>query len=240
MRLDKDVQLKDMEVEGHERPYIMFVILTLGMVPIEFLIAFGRMQMPMNGRITSHICKNLEVGKARDKVVEYVLAMKEVDRPKYLFFLGDDMIPPWDGCMKLHEEMESGKWDVLTGLYFWKGEPPTPVAWRHNIRGRLMPQRDYKLGETIWVDMLGFDFTFIRTSFLQRMKDEVGPPYFKTGPSQKKSMPGFPKTGIEGEGIVLHTEDVWFCDLARKLKGAMGLHTGIRVGHFDIKSGMIY
>lgn len=239
MRLATDTKLEDSLDGGHQRPYIMFVLLTLGMVPVEFLIAFGRMQMPMNGKILSNICKGYEVGKARNNVVEHILNMPDEERPKYLFFLGDDMIPPWDGAMKMHEEMERGHWDILTGLYFWKGEPPTPVAWRKNRPGRFMPGRDYKLGEVVYVDMVGFDFTFIRTSFLERLKKEVGPPYFKTGPSQKKNMPDAP-TGMEGEGIVLHTEDVWMCEAARKIKAHIGLHTGVRVGHFDFRTGMIY
>ena len=53
------------------------------------------------------------------------------------------MLPEWDAFVQLYEAMEEEKWDVLTGLYFWKGEPPTPLIWRDNHVGRMVVGKDY-------------------------------------------------------------------------------------------------
>src|SRR5688500_4810400 len=151
MRIPESSKLEDMILGSHQRCHIMLAIPTLGMVPIEFMFAAMRMQMPINGQVFQHIVKGMEVGKARNKAVEDLMAMKKEDRPKYLFFLGDDMIPEWDAFVKLYEACEEEKWDVLTGLYFWKGEPPTPLIWRDDHVGRMVPGKDFKIGERVWV-----------------------------------------------------------------------------------------
>jgi len=153
-----------------------------------------------------------------------------------LFFYGDDMIPPWDGFVKLYEEAEKNQWDCLTGLYFVKGEPPTPLTWRNDHIGRLQPNKDYKVGEVIWVDLTGLDFTLIRTSMLEQME----PPYFKTGPSLRSSIPNAIAKYADHQSIVMHTEDVWFYNKVKEMGGKIGVHTGVRVAHIDVRSGMVY
>lgn len=214
----------------------MCTVLTLGTVPIEFVVGFGRMQMPINGQVFQHIIKGFEVGQARNMAVEYLMQIPKEDRPKYLFFLGDDMIPPWDGFVKLYDEAEKNQWDCLTGLYFWKGEPPTPLTWRNDHIGRLLPGRDYKVGDVIWVDLTGLDFTLIRTSMLEQME----PPYFKTGPSLRTMIPAAIARYADPKSIVQHTEDVWFYNKVKELGGTIGVHTGVRVAHLDVKSNMVY
>lgn len=236
MRMPIETKIEDIELGSHQRCSIMCTVLTLGMVPIEFVVGFGRMQMPINGQIFQHILKGIEVGKARNLAVEYMLRMPKESRPKWLFFLGDDMIPPWDGFVKLYDEAEKNQWDVLTGLYYWKGEPPTPLVWRDDHIGRMVPGRDFKVGDVIWVDMTGLDFTLIRTSMLEKME----PPYFKTGPSLRTSIPKSSGEYVDPKSIVMHTEDVWFYNKVRKLEGKIGVHTGVRVAHIDVKSGMIF
>lgn len=240
MRMPKETKISDIELGSHQRCHIMVTLLTLGMVPIEFVVGFGRLQMPINGQVFQHIIKILkgkEVGDARNDAVRHVIEMPVEQRPRWLFFLGDDMIPPWDGFVRLYEEAEKNDWDCLTGLYYWKGEPPTPLTWRNDHIGRLIPGKDFKVGDVVWVDMTGLDFTLIRTSLLEKMKD----PWFKTGPSVRKNIPAeIEKHTAYDEAVITHTEDVWFYGQARALGAKIGVHSGIRVAHFDVKSGMIF
>jgi len=236
MRMPKETKIEEIELGNHQRCNIMCTILTLGSVPIEFVVGFGRLQMPINGQVFQHVLKAIEVGKARNMAVEYLLAIPERDRPKWLFFFGDDMIPPWDGFVRLYEEAEKNQWDCLTGLYFVKSEPPTPLTWRNDHIGRLRPNVDYKVGEVIWVDLTGLDFTLIRTSLLEQME----PPYFKTGPSLRSSIPNAISKYADHQSIITHTEDVWFYNKVKEMGGKIGVHTGVRVAHIDVKSGMIY
>jgi len=236
MRFQKEAKIEDMIVGSHQRCHIMMSIPTLGMVPIEFMFAAMRMQMPINGQVAQHIVKMKEVGEARNKAVQDLMSMAPKDRPKYLFFLGDDMLPEWDAFVRLYEAMEEEKWDVLTGLYFWKGEPPTPLIWRDNHVGRMIAGRDYILGERVWVDLTGLDFTLIRTELLEKISD----PWFKTGPSLRTEVPDALEPYVDRKSVVMHTEDAWFCQKAKKFQAKMGVHTGVRVSHIQVSTGNVY
>lgn len=236
MRIPQDSKIEEIDLGSHQRCHIMCTILTLGTVPIEFVVGYGRLQMPINGQVFQHIIKGHEVGEARNRAVEFIMAMKKEDRPRWLFFFGDDMIPQWDGFVKLYEEAEKNKWDCLTGLYYWKGEPPTPLAWCDDVIGRRLPGVHFKSGEVIDVDLTGLDFTLIKVELLEKMDA----PYFKTGPSLRGSIPGPIKEYALPDSIVTHTEDVWFYRKAKKLGARIGVHAGVRVAHYDKHTGLFY
>ena len=236
MRFQKEAKIEDMVVSNHQRCHIMMAIPTLGSVPIEFMFAAMRMQMPMNGQVYQHIVKGMEVGKARNNAVEAIMGMQKEVRPKYLFFLGDDMLPEWDSFVRMYETMESEQWDVLTGLYYLKSEPPTPLMWRDDIVGAMKPGRDFKVGDKVRVDMTGMDFTLIRVSLLEQIEN----PWFKTGPSLRVTLDTVLEGHISNESILAHTEDTWFMKKAKALGAKMGVDTGVRVSHFDVKTGNIY
>lgn len=236
MRLPQDSKIEDIEIGSHQRCHIMMALLTLGMIPVEVFVGFGRMQMPINGQVFQHIIKGMEVGHGRNQAVQFIMNMPKEERPKWLFFLGDDMIPPWDGLVKLYETAEYDKWDALTGMYFWKGEPPTPLIWRDDHIGRLIPGKHFNVGDVIDVDLTGLDFTLIRTSLLEKMES----PWFKTGPSKRADVPKAISKYSDPTSIICHTEDTWFYGKAKKLGAKIGVHTGVRVAHLDVKTGCIY
>jgi len=237
MRIAQETKVEDIKLGSHQRCHVMMGLPTLGMVPIEFVVGFSRMQTPMNGQIFQHTIKGFEISVARNLCVDYIMAMAPADRPRWLFFLGDDMIPPWDGFVRLYEEAEHNNWDCLTGMYYWKGEPPTPLIWRNDKVGRLLPGVHFEAGGAIEVDLTGLDFTLIRVSLLEQMEK----PWFKTGPSIRSSIPGEVGKYIQNhESIITHTEDVWFYGKARELGAKIGVHSGVRVAHLDVRTGCIY
>ena len=149
MRLDKETEV----VTGdHQRASFLVAIPSLGMVPIEFCVAFSALQMPVNCKTNSIVVTKTEVGVARDYVADFALSMSP--RPEYILFLGDDMLPPWDGLIKLYQEMKTGKWDVLAGLYFIKQDLPVPIIWRDDVDGWLEPYIHYQPGEVVSVEGL--------------------------------------------------------------------------------------
>jgi hypothetical protein len=225
MRIAEDTKIEDIMVGAHRRANICLAIPTFGMVPIEFMLGFGRLRFPVNGVCETVTVKGMEVGQARNYIITELLKRPKNRRPEYVFMYGDDMIAPWDGLMKLYEEMKAGDWDALTGLYYWKSEPPMPLTWRNDHVGRLLPGVHYTVGETIWVDVSGLDFTLLRMEFFEKLT----PPYFQTGPS-----------ATTNGGVVIYTEDVYFAAKLKQAGGRWGVHTGVRVAHYDVKSGMIY
>ncbi len=225
MRMPVDTQV----IEGsHMRATFLLGLPSLGTVSTKFVVAFSRLQMPVNCAANSMVVERMEVGVARSYIAEQYLKMDP--RPRYLFFLGDDMLPPWDGLVRLWEEMETGRWDILSGLYYLKSEPPSPLMRRVGITGPLLPDVHWKPGDVVPVDICGMDFVLIRPEVFEA----ITTPYFKTGFE-------FTPTDLNGNGnIGMHTEDTYFLKKVREHKFRIGVHTGVRVGHFDAKSGMIY
>jgi hypothetical protein len=210
---------------SHKRPDILVAIPTLGMVHIAFHVAAQRLQVPTNAKLESMIIINKEVGEARDEVAKYVVQKPKEQRPDYIFFLGDDMLPEWNHLIMLYDIAVTENWDVLSALYYIKQDPPTPILWREGIVGTLKEGVHYKLGETVVSDIAGMDFTLIKPDIL----DKIEPPRFKTGPTQNE-------TG----GVWSHTEDAWFCKKVKEAGGRIGVATSVRVGHMKIDTGEVF
>jgi len=214
---------------NHRRPSYLMGVPTFGLVSSKFWMATMRLASPMNSISQLMLVERKEVGEARNEIADYY--MKLNPRPSYLFFLGDDGLPPWDALIRLWDEMEIGHWDILSGLYYLKCEPPTPCAWRTGVNGPLVPNRDFTPGEVVSVDICGLDFCLIRPEVF----DTIGPPpWFQTTVS-------FKQTDMNGNGeLFKSTEDGFFMKKVREAKMRIGIHTGIRVGHLHIGTGMVY
>lgn len=225
MRISPDTKIEDIVQGNHVASTFLLAIPTFGMVPIEFVLSFGRMQMPMSSYCESLIARGMEVGVARDFIAEKYQAMNP--RPLYLLFVGDDMLPAWNSLLILYEEMKTGRWDVLSGLYFKKADPPEPLIYRNDIAGPLQDGVHYRLGDVVHVDRTGLDFTLIRNGVFDGL-GENNRPWFKTGPS------------IDGENLCPHTEDTWFYDKCKVAGLKVGVHTGCKVGHFLKARGEVF
>lgn len=235
MRVAPETKIEDIVVGDHRKPHFITVVPTLGMVPIEFHIASSRLQSPVNAISAMLAVKGMEVGVARNYAINEIL--KADPCPEYIFFLGDDMLPPWDGLVKLYSAISTGEWDCLTGLYYWKGEPPTPLTWRKGKVGPLLPDIDFILGEIVQVDVTGMDFTLIRTEALRKMDPNEA--YFKSGPGTALELEEYGEY-VPKDKVIQWTEDVYFCGKAIRAGLRIGVHTGVRVAHLDVKTGAIW
>ncbi len=215
----------------HKRPSVMVAIPTLGMVSINFHIAAQRLQMPTNAHVESMVVINKEIGEARNEIAKYYMSRPADSRPEFLFMLGDDMVPNSLVFIKLWEDMRNSDYDVMSGLYFFKSETIIPILWRTSIDGHLQEGVHYKMGDIVDSDIAGMDFTLIRPSAFERIKE----PYFKTGPSLTADSLGNP-TG----GIWCHTEDAYFCRKVIDAGGKVAVHTGCRIGHYNNFDGGVY
>ena len=228
MRLESDPEI----VQGnHKRATFLLCIPTFGLVPIEFVVGFSRMQVPMNCRCESFIIKGMEVGVARNFAVEKLLKMNPM--PEYLFFVGDDSLISWNSFLLLHEVMRKDEYDIMAGLYYMKADPftpPVPVMNRKGVEGGMIPHVHFNPGEVVLVDLCGMDFTIMKSEVFRKMGD---PPWFKTADSSDIYDP---ETGAIG----IFTEDVYFCDKALEAGLKIAVHTGCRIGHIQIETGEIY
>jgi hypothetical protein len=203
----------------------------LATVPVEYLHAFARMQNPVNCSNQLISYKQMEIGVARCMAVEAILNMKV--RPKYILWLSDDDLMPYDGLINLFVEMEqswsNGKkgWDVLSSLVHLKTEPPSPVMWKVG-KPPMQVGKDFQVGDVVESDVANLGFGLTRPELFE----EIEGPWFKTGFCKEDLPDGT-------DGVVMYTEDCWFFEKLRKKGKRIGVHTGVRSAHLG-KNGVIY
>lgn len=227
-------EVEDMGIkEGRfGRPAIVSALVTFGSLPVEFLHAMMRLQTPVNSSNLLISSKRMEIGVARCILLNDILHMPQ--KPTYILWLSDDDLPPYDGLVKLWVEMEqlnddgTYKWDVLTSLVHLKCDPPTPVLWRHGGKP-LKVNQDFQAGDIVETDVGNLGFALMRTSLF----DDLTPPYFKTGFCVETLPDG-------RDGVTMYTEDCVFFEQLKAKKKRVGVHTGVRSAHLDVKSGVIY
>lgn len=112
-------------------------------------------------------------------------------------------------------------YDAVSGLYFMKTDPPTPMAF-----GDPSDPSDFKprpiraaieSGATIEVNGIAMGIAVWRKDLFRR----VSQPWFTT--TQE------------------NTQDIWFCKKAKAETGArFGVHCGVQSGHLDVTSGVVF
>ena len=156
------------------------------------------------------------IAEARNTIVEYGLE-KNVD---YIFFLGDDVIPPGDAIIKLHSHRDP----LVTGVYWTKGYPTHPYIWRGG--GFKGPYTDWKLGEYFSVEYAGVDCLLASTEVFKNVK----PPWFSTKWNFYEGQP--PPGHI--------TEDFYFYKKAKTAGFELMCDSTVQCLHEDRESGELF
>jgi hypothetical protein len=152
-------------------PGLLIGIPTLGRpVPMEWALAFKAMNPPINFNVNFMIVKGKEVADARNDIVRQAIAVDA----KYLFFLGDDTVPPAHTLRQLLMRIENTEdCGVVGGVYCSKSDPPSPLVFRGNGAGAYW---DWKIGEFFEVTGLGNDCTLFKTEVFKKISE----PWFAT------------------------------------------------------------
>jgi hypothetical protein len=227
-----------------------------GLSPI-FVEAFKRLVKPMNVPIIEMMVSGMEVGEAYSRTIETILANPVLAKYKYILTVEDDnIIPHMPGTqgplMMLYEDMEKG-YDAVGGLYWTKGEPSMPLLYgtpkekREKPAGmfkvrfpakRQDPKRwgkvnkdgkDWHDGEIVECNGMGMGFTLFKLDLFKDPK--LAKPWFETIQDHgTKDKPG----------IRQYTQDLNFFEKFRERGYKCAVDTRIKVGHLDIRSGIIY
>jgi hypothetical protein len=152
-------------------PGLLIGIPTLGRpVPLSWAMAWKSISPPLNYNSNVMTLFGKPVDLARNEIAEQAVALGS----KYLFFLGDDVVPPANALKQLIYRMEQNdKIGVVGGVYCSKSNPPAPLVFRGNGQGSYW---DWKIGEFFSCTGLGMDCTLIRTDLLKHLSK----PWFKT------------------------------------------------------------
>lgn len=201
------------------------VILPAGeSIPAKVALTHWNLVFPPNNAVVRILAQGMEVGDAYSSAIEQVLANPDLSQWEYILTLEHDNTPPYDGVLKLIEQMESHpEYSCIGGLYFTKGEGGVAQIWGDpkdpilNFR----PQPPDPSGGLIECCGTGMGFNLWRISMF---KDEkLRKPWFKT---QKEN-------GVS-------TQDLYFWSDARKYGYRCAIDCSVRVGHFDSSTDIIW
>lgn len=195
-----------------------------GIDPIVVQSWMGIMR-PMNQKVFGPIfVKGFEVGEAYNSAIEMILSNESLKDFKYLCTLEHDNLPPPDGLLKMYESMD--RFDVIGGLYWTKGEEGQPMIYGDPtvLPKNFIPQRP--IPETVQpANGLGMGFNLFKLDIFRNMPK----PWFKTLQEYD------PMTGAKA-----YTQDLYFYENAAKLGYKFACDTRVKVGHYDINTGIIW
>lgn len=192
-----------------------------GTIHMKVALSHENMLKPMNQMYTKVPILGMEVGQAYEAMVDTLRGNPGLRDWPYVLTLEDDNIPPPDGLLKLIEDIESGPWDAVGGLYWTKGPGGQPMCYG---RPESSP-RDYvpflpDAGTVAQCNGLGMGFTLFRIKML--LDERFTRPMFKT---VQEYTPGV--------GCKQFTQDLWFFEQASKLGYRFACSTRVLVGHYD-------
>lgn len=204
-------------------PGLVIGIPTLGRpVSLDWAMAFKALNPPINFNVNFVFVRNQQVANARNAIVKQALAVGA----KYIFFLGDDTIPPAHALRQLLYRMDNHEVDVVGGVYCAKCDPPAPLVFMENGIGSYW---DWKIGEFFQCSGLGADCLLVRTSIFERLSE----PWFKTVDTDKY---------LDGiSAAETWTEDLYFFNkLREELDISPWCDGSVICEHVDVYSGKVY
>lgn len=200
-----------------------------GKIHVKVEDALDGLIRPMNHPFIRLNLNGFEVGDAYNTAVQQILAHPVLSKFKFLLTVESDNIPPPDGLTKLLKAMYSSPYAAISGLYWTKGEGSMPMIYGDpkefpvNFRPQLpltdtlQECRGIAMGFGLW------DLELFRDPNLKH-------PWFET----KQDFD--PSTGV----AVVGTQDLVFCGKAVALGYRFAVHTGVKVGHMDLNSGVVW
>ena len=197
----------------------IMVVPAIKPIPPKVYMSHLGLMAPMNQKFTRMCMENMEVGDAYNAAVEFILGNPELSKWKYILTVETDNILPADALLKLIEDIESGPYDAVGGLYWTKGEGGQPMCYGNpaelprNFRPWL-PMED----SVTKCNGLGMGCTLFRIDFFKKMPA----PWFKT---VQELLPY--------HGARQFTQDLWHFEEGTKYGERVACSSRVLVGHYD-------
>lgn len=205
----------------------IWIIPSRGSIPAKAVQSWMNIIPPMNQRMVRVFVLGAEIGAAYEDAVNLILTSPELADYdwQYILTVEEDNMPPPDGLVKLYKGMD--EYDVVGGLYWGKGEEGRPMIYGNpaEMPKNFAPQ--VPLPDQIQpCNGLGMGFTLFKLSIFKDTRWER--PFFKTVSEWRNGH------------YAMSTQDLYFFEKAAKLGYRFACHTGVRVGHLDPISGVIW
>jgi hypothetical protein len=159
-------------------------------------------------------------GEAVDVARNYLIEQVINSGAKYMFFVGEDTVIPYDGFIKLHETAEKNPDAMVVGVYYIKLSIPMVMIKEgdHIIPANVEPGQIFEAWQT------GLDAALIPVSILKKMYEEDPEiPFCCIGPAVGEQ----PFVG----------EDNFFVHRLRKMGYKLLVNTDVQCLHMDLASG---
>jgi len=164
-------------------------------------------------------------GEKVDVARNYLIEQALTSGAKYLLFIGEDTVLPYNGFKVLHETAEANPDAVVTGVYYIKCSDAMIMV--RNQDWITIPNVDP--GQLIEAWQTGMDVMMIPISILQAMKDEAPELPFTCIGSQVDGPKGI---------IPFIGEDNFFVHRLHKRGTKLLVNTDVQCLHMDLASGM--
>ncbi len=177
---DHEVIIVKSGAEGNPRHRMLIVTPTLGKVRVEWAIYRYGQVIPCNWSAS-----NQNVGVRQMVPMHYLVAEGQNIAVQHciqhdfewLLLWEDDVIAPIDAFCKLNQYVNSGKYPVVSGLYFTKGYYSEPILYRGRGNSYF---KQWRFGDKVMCDGVPTGFLLIHCSVLKLMYDE-SPQYTSIG-----------------------------------------------------------
>ncbi len=200
------------------------ILATRGLFPSKIIQSWFGLSTPMNQKFLRIFAEKREVADAYNESIELILNNTELSKWKYVLTLEEDNMPPPDGLLKLYENIK--KFDAVSGLYFVKGECGAAMIYGNPMEMPMnfIPQLPVP-DQVVECNGIGMGFALFKLEMFKKMPK----PWFKT---LQEFTPG--------QGMAAATQDLYFCQNAKKEGFRFAVDCRVRVGHYDHASDTIW
>ncbi len=202
----------------------IMIVPTRGLIPAKVVQSMLGLASPMNQKFLRIFVEKMEVGEAYNHAIQLILDNPELSKWKYVLTVEEDNLVPPDGLLKLYENIN--KFDAVSGLYFVKGENGAAMIYGsvNEYPANFIPQLPVP-DQVVECNGIGMGFALFKLEMFKK----IPKPWFKT---LQEYTPG--------EGMKAATQDLFFCQNAKKLGFRFAVDCKVRVGHYDFASDIIY
>jgi hypothetical protein len=199
------------------------VMPTRGVIPAKVYDSHMSLMRLPNQKWTMLTISGTEVSAAYEWAVSSILANPDMASWKWILTLEEDNVLPYDAFTRLVAAATEGGYDVLGGLYWIKGEEGCPQIWgdRNDDVENYRPQAPDPDGGIVDCWGTGMGCTLFRLDLFRNMPQ----PWFHVPPEDG-----------------MWTQDLRFFNrlYASGATPKVGVHCGVKVGHFDVNTGVTW
>jgi hypothetical protein len=202
---------------------------------VRVVQAWQNLIQPMNQKRGFIYVTGDEVGVAYTNTIKSILADPNLSKWRYIMTMESDNLPPPDAHVRLLESIEAFSLDAVSGIYFTKGPITMPMAFGDPAEYQRTGALDFKpldLRASLEAGNRVVECNGIAMGCaLWRMElfRQIEPPWFVTVADV-----------VEGKGVQAFTQDLYFCEKAKRAGKRFGVDLRCRVGHMDLTTGEVF